>query len=145
MNVVPLAWTLARDDDRRKEKKKKKNDDPGSRRRLFENEARLACSAFVFFWEGILRARALYSSTLGRTERIFGETFLCGANLKSTLKNTTKSTTTTTQRTKNLPLPNTRRTRLRRRRLLRRRLRVFHRCSGDAHCSVLSTNRESQT
>ena len=72
MNVVPLmAWTLARDDDRRKEKKTK-NDDPGSRRRLFENEARLACSAFVFFWEGILRARALYST------RIFGETFLCG-------------------------------------------------------------------
>ena len=143
MNVVPLAWTLARDDDRRKEKKKK-NDDPGRRRRLFENEARLAGSAFVFFWEGILRARALYST------RIFGETFLCGANLKSTLKNTTKSTTTTTtttRRTKNLPLPNTRRkTRLyRRRRLLRRRLRVFHRCSGDAHCSVLSTNRESQT
>ena len=33
-----------------------------------------------FFWGGggILRARALYSSTLGRTERIFGETFLCG-------------------------------------------------------------------
>ena len=78
MNVVPLAWTLARDDDRRKEKKTK-NDDPGSRR-LFENEARLACSPFVFFWggEGILRGRALYSSTLGRTERIFGETFLCG-------------------------------------------------------------------
>lgn len=146
MNVVPLAWTkLARDDERRKEKKKKNDDPRGRRRRLFENEARLACSAFVFFWEGILRARALYST------RIFGETFLCGANLKSTLKNTTKSTTTTTtttRRTKNLPLPNTRRkTRLcrRRRRLLRRRLRVFHRCSGDAHCSVLSTNRESQT
>ena len=31
-----------------------------------------------FFGGGILRARALYSSTLGRTERIFGETFLCG-------------------------------------------------------------------
>ena len=67
MNVVPLAWTLARDDERRKEKK---NDDPG-RRRLFENGARLACSPFVF-WGGILRARALYST------RIFGETFLCG-------------------------------------------------------------------
>ena len=80
MNVVPLmAWTLARDDDDRRKEKKKKNDDPGSRRRLFENEARLACSPFVFFWGGgILRARALYSSTLGRTERIFGETFLCG-------------------------------------------------------------------
>ena len=31
-----------------------------------------------FLGGGILRARALYSSTLGRTERIFGETFLCG-------------------------------------------------------------------
>ena len=74
MNVVPLAWTLARDDDRRKEKKKK-NDDPGSRRRLFENEARLACSPFVFFWGGILRARALYS-TLGRTEDFWGNFFV---------------------------------------------------------------------
>ena len=55
MNVVPLAWTLARDDDRRKEKKKK-NDDPGSRR-LFENEARLACSPFVFLG-GVFCARA---------------------------------------------------------------------------------------
>ena len=78
MNVVPLAWTLARDDDRRKEKKKKKNDDPGSRRRLFENEARLACSPFVFFFGGggILRARALYSSTLGRTEDFWGNFFV---------------------------------------------------------------------
>ena len=157
MNVVPLAWTLARDDDdRRKEKKKKKNDDPGSRRRrLFENEARLACSPFVFFWGGgvfCARARALQQHFRTNREDFWGNFFVWKNKRnnkscrKSTLKNTTKSTTTTTQRTKNLPLPNTRRTRLRRRRLLhRRRLRVFHRCSGDAHCSVLSTNRESQT
>lgn len=63
MNVVPLAWTLARDDDRRKEKKKKKNDDPGSRRRLFENEARLACSPFVFLG-GVFCARARSTAAL---------------------------------------------------------------------------------
>ena len=55
MNVVPLAWTLARDDERRKEKK---NDDPG-RRLLFENGARLACSPFVVLGGDSARARAL--------------------------------------------------------------------------------------
>ena len=76
MNVVPLAWTLARDDERRKEKK---NDDPG-RRRLFENGARLACSPFVFFGGGYsARARALQHED--DEQRIFGETFLCGANV----------------------------------------------------------------
>ena len=58
MNVVPLAWTkLARDDERRKEKKKKNDDPRGRRRRLFENEARLACSPFVFLG-GVFCARA---------------------------------------------------------------------------------------
>jgi hypothetical protein len=60
MNVVPLAWTkLARDDERRKEKKKKNDDPRGRRRRLFENEARLACSPFVFWGGYSARARAL--------------------------------------------------------------------------------------
>ena len=135
---VPLAWTWtpsrpprARAQDRGKEKK---ND---GRRRLFENGARLACSLFVY---GVFCARALHED-----ER-FGETF-CGA--KAVEKHFEKScgkdcgarqSTTKSTRTKNPPLPNTRRTRRRRRRRLR-----FHRRPGDAHLSVLSTNRESQT
>ena len=79
MNVVPLAWTLARDDERRKEKK---NVDPG-RRRLFENGARLACSPFVFLGGYSARARALQHED---EQRIFGETFSCGANVKAVEK-----------------------------------------------------------
>ena len=67
MNVVPLAWTkLARDDERRKEKKKKNDDPRGRRRRLFENEARLACSSFVFGGGYSARARSTARGFLGK-------------------------------------------------------------------------------